>query len=190
MTQRCAPSGVVGRIAQVSTRAANLLENTSLDISPVAAMQNYQRTTYVMTIMLYVFSIPILALVLYFVGLISGLVVARQEGEVAILKSRGTGVLQVLGIYTLEGVLIGLVALALGLPLGRQLAILMGNTVSLSTWEFARRCNGDYTEATIGTGVVVAVLASGAPEGARMSVVTYHQGVPAPSGDSPGSGSG
>ena len=38
--------------------------------------------------------------------------------------------LQVLGIYTLEGVLIGLVALALGLPLGRQLAILMGNTVS------------------------------------------------------------
>lgn len=72
---------LLARIAQVSTRAANLLENTSLDISPVAAMQNYQRTTYVMTIMLYVFSIPILALVLYFVGLISGLVVARQEGR-------------------------------------------------------------------------------------------------------------
>lgn len=172
---------LLARIAQVSTRAANLLENTSLDISPVAAMQNYQRTTYVMTIMLYVFSIPILALVLYFVGLISGLVVARQEGEVAILKSRGTGVLQVLGIYTLEGVLIGLVALALGLPLGRQLAILMGNTVSFLNLGVREALPVVITPRATRlaiVGVVVAVLASLVPalRAARMSVVTYHQG--------------
>lgn len=168
------------RIAQVSTRAANLLADVSLDVSPVPALQNYQRTTYIMTIMLYVFSIPILALVLYFVGLISGLVVARQRGEIAILKSRGTGANQVIGIYALEGILIGVVALALGLPLGRRLAMLMGNTVSFLNLGSRAPLAVVITPKAIRlavAGVVVAVLASLLPAlgAARMSVVTYHQ---------------
>jgi putative ABC transport system permease protein len=178
---------LLGRIAQASTKAANLLTNTSLDVSPVEALQNYQRTTYIMTIMLYVFSIPILALVLYFVGLISGLVVARQRGEIAVLKSRGTGANQVVGIYALEGILIGLLALALGLPLGRQLAIFMGNTVSFMTLGVREALPVTITPGALRlalAGVSVAVLASLVPalNAARMSVVTYHQSRARPTG--------
>ncbi|MGI6368588.1 MAG: ABC transporter permease [Anaerolineae bacterium] len=172
--------GILARIAQVSTRAGNLLPKTSLDISPVEALRNYQRTTYIMTIMLYVFSIPIMALVMYFIGLISGLVVARQRGEVAILKSRGTGISQVMGMYLLEGMLIGIVALAIGLPTGRQLAIAMGKTVSflnLGTRAALPVVITPRAARLALIGVTVAVLGSLLPalREARTSVVGYHQ---------------
>jgi len=171
---------LLGRIAQVSTRAANLLDDVSLDVSPVDALRSYQRTTYLMTIMLYVFSIPILGLVLYFVGLVSGLVVARQRGEIAVLKSRGAGSSQVVAIYALEGLLTGAVALALGLPLGRQLAALMGNTVSFL--QLAERLPLPVTITPRAlrlalAGVAVALAASLIPalRASGYSVVTYHQ---------------
>ncbi|MBM3188952.1 MAG: FtsX-like permease family protein, partial [Chloroflexi bacterium] len=118
--------GLVGRINYANTRVSTLLPNTVLDISPMDALQNYRWTTFVMTIVLYVFSIPILGLVLYFIGLISGLVVERQRGEIAILKSRGTGDSQVVGIYALEGIMVGVVGLVGGILIGRQLALIMG----------------------------------------------------------------
>ena len=135
---------LLGRINYANTRVGTLLPNTVLDISPYDALQTYRWTTFVMTIVLYVFSIPILGLVLYFIGLISGLVVERQRGEIAILKSRGTGDFQVIGIYVLESLIVGVIGLTVGLMLGRQLALIMGNTVSFLTFGSRAATAGDH----------------------------------------------
>ncbi|MFO7916463.1 MAG: FtsX-like permease family protein [Anaerolineae bacterium] len=170
--------GLLGRINYATTRVSTLLPNTTLDISPFDALQNYRWTTFVMTILLYVFSIPILLLVLYFISMISGLVVERQRGEISILKSRGAGDFQIIGIYALEGLMIGLVGLAVGLLIGRQLALVMGNTVSFLSFGQRRPLPVMITPRAIrlaALGVAVALLASLTPamQAARLTIVTY-----------------
>jgi putative ABC transport system permease protein len=170
--------GLVGRMHYVNTRVGTLLANTVLDISPMDALQTYRWTTFVMTILLYVFSIPILLLVLYFIGLISGLVVERQRGEIAILKSRGAGDSQVIGIYALEGLLIGIIGFFGGLFIGRQLALVMGNTVSFLAFGDRVPLPVLITSSAIRMallGIVIALLASLMPamRAARLTIVTY-----------------
>jgi putative ABC transport system permease protein len=90
----------------------------------------YRQQAQVLTVLLYVFSIPIVGLVLFFIALISSMVVQRQRNEISVLKSRGTGNLQIMGIYLLEGVLVGIMALAAGPWGGRLIAQIMGNIKS------------------------------------------------------------
>ena len=170
--------GLVARINYASTRVSTLLPQAVLDISPLEALQNYRWTTFVMTIVLYVFSIPILGLVLYFIGLISGLVVERQRGEIAILKSRGSGDFQVIGIYALEGLMIGVIGLAAGLALGEQLALVMGNTVSFLTFGIREPLPVFITPrairlAVLGIGIALLASLSPAMRAARLTIVTY-----------------
>ena len=170
--------GLLGRIGYANTRVSNLLTNTVLDISPQDELENYRWTTFVMTIVLYVFSIPILGLVLYFIGMISGLVVERQRGEIAILKSRGAGDLQVVGIYALEGLMIGLIGLVGGVLVGEQLALVMGNTISFLTFGNRQLLPVIITPRAIRMsllGVGLSLLASLWPamQAARLTIVTY-----------------
>ena len=169
---------LLARINYANTRVGSLLPNTVLDISPTQALENYRWTTFVMTIILYVFAIPILGLVLYFITLISGLVVERQRGEIAILKSRGTGDFQVIGIYALEGLIIGIIGLVAGTAIGRQVAIIMGNTVSFLTFGTRQPLPVILTPRALRLallGVVIALVASLWPalQAARLTIVTY-----------------
>ncbi|HQE91925.1 MAG TPA: FtsX-like permease family protein [Anaerolineae bacterium] len=114
----------------VQQRATGLLPNIKLARSPLEALINYQNSANFLTLLLYAFSIPILALLLAFITLTSGLAVEQRRNEVAVLRSRGAGVLQMVGIATLESLLLGLVALALSIPIGMTIATLIGQTRS------------------------------------------------------------
>lgn len=169
---------LVGRINYANAQISSLLANTTLDLSPLDALQKYRWTTFVMTIVLYVFSAPILLLVLYFIGLISGLVVARQRGEIAIFKSRGAGDMQVIGIYALEGIMVGVVGFAAGLFIGRWLAVIMGNTISFLAFGGREPLPVIITPRALRMallGVAIGLLASLGPamRAARLTIVTY-----------------
>jgi putative ABC transport system permease protein len=112
--------------SQIGTR----LKGASVALSPEDAMRQYQRQSFNLVLLLYVFSIPVLGLVLYFVSLISGMVVERQRNEIALLRSRGTSRMQIFAIYILEGVIIGSVSVVVGVFAGRILAGLMGSADS------------------------------------------------------------
>ncbi len=119
---------LVTQIHTVQARVEALLGQTSLDASPAQALEDYQQSARLLTVMLSVFSIPVVGLIFYFVALIAGMVVRRSQAEIAILRSRGTTRLQVLLVHLLEGLLIGSAGLAGGLALGRWLAQLMSRT--------------------------------------------------------------
>jgi putative ABC transport system permease protein len=119
---------LLGHVAGVESRVEALLANTSLDVSPVEALDDYQQKARLLTVMLSVFAIPVVGLILYFVALVAGMVVRRSQAEIAILRSRGTTRLQVLLVYLLEGLLVSSLGLALGLGLGYWLAQLMSRT--------------------------------------------------------------
>ena len=96
-------SNFLGRVTVATTMADKTLAKTSLDVSPVDALASYVESTMLLTILLFVFAIPIVGLVLYFMILTTNLVVQRQRNEIAVLRSRGMSALEVVRLYLLEG---------------------------------------------------------------------------------------
>ncbi|MGI6208884.1 MAG: FtsX-like permease family protein [Anaerolineae bacterium] len=172
--------GLIARIVTTQSRAATVLENTSLDVSPMDAMMRYQRKAQLLTILLLVFSVPVVFLVLYFIGLVSGMVVQRQKAEIAVLKSRGATSLQVLLLYLVEGLMIGAVALVLGALIGQLVAMVMGNTKSFLLWVWRPPLPVKMTQTAMKFGLAavgLALLASLMPalSAAGYTIVTYKQ---------------
>lgn len=121
-------NALLERVAVAEARVTALLNNATLDASPVTALQGYGRTNLLLTLTLTIFSLPVVGLILYFIALVAGMVVARSQSEIAILRSRGATRGQIVVIYLLEGTLVGGLGLAGGLWLGARLAELMGRT--------------------------------------------------------------
>jgi putative ABC transport system permease protein len=118
------------RVETVRARAAGFVPGLKLEISPAEPLGRYQQRASELTIQLGVFSVPILGLVLYFAGMVAGMLVNRQRGEIALLKTRGVRDAQILGVYLVEWLLLGGIALLVGPPIGLRFAELMGQTTS------------------------------------------------------------
>ncbi|MGQ9683073.1 MAG: ABC transporter permease [Anaerolineae bacterium] len=174
--------GFLGRVSVARTTANMILENTSLDISPVDAMLQYTAAARLLTILLYVFAIPIIGLILYFIVLTANMAVQRQRNEIAVLRSRGTSSLQIIGLYTLEGLILGAVAIVLGPLLGQLVAQVMGHVRSFLFFAPSEPLviAMSRTSLKLGFGaVLVSLLASLLPAlgAARHTIVTYKQDV-------------
>jgi putative ABC transport system permease protein len=115
-------------VATVEARVAVLLDNAALEVSPVSALESYGRSSRLLTLVLTIFSLPVIGLVFYFISLIAGMVVRRGQSEIAIMRSRGIARRRILGVVLLEGLLIGGLGLAGGLVLGKWMAQLVSQT--------------------------------------------------------------
>jgi putative ABC transport system permease protein len=151
--------GLLARIGRVQNQAAGLLPNTTLDVSPVPALRQYRRQAVEVTNSLFLFSAPVMALILYFLGLAAGMLVARQRGEIAVLRGRGASRRWVAAIYLLEWGLLGAAALAVGPFLGMALAGLFGQAGSFLDFSLESRLPLRLTWGAIACGGAAAVLA-------------------------------
>ena len=173
-------NGLLRDIQRVQNQAAALLPNTTLDISPAQALRQYSSQSSGLTGLLFIFSAPVLGLVLFFLGLVASMLVQRQRNEIAVLRSRGASRSWVAAIYLLEWSLLGAFALLIGPWLGQSLAQLVGRTQSFL--DFSR--NPDLTtRLTLNTfgfsliAVVLALLLSALPawQAGRYTIVSYKQ---------------
>jgi putative ABC transport system permease protein len=136
----------------------SLLPKTTLDISPVKALERYQEAANLLSLLMMTFSVPVIGLVLTFIGLVVALSVERQRSQVAVLRSRGATPAQVLGIATVESTLLGLVALVAALPVGLGLAYLIGQTRSFLDFSLAADTRVGITWSTVRIGVVAVLF--------------------------------
>ncbi len=171
---------LLARINMVRLKAAALLPGTELATSPADELRGYQRAAALLTFLLYAFSVPIVGLILAFIGLVVGLAVGRQRGEIAMLRSRGATAFQVLGIALLEGLLIGALALAFGAPLGEAIARVIGNARSFLDFSLRSDLRVAVTPASLRYGLAaigLALIAQVIPTigAARHTIVTYRQ---------------
>ncbi len=173
-------AGLLSRINTVSTRVHQRLPNTYLEFSPVAALSRYQRAASSQAVLLLLFGIPILGLILYFIVLIAESAVNRQQTEIAILKSRGASSTQVLLIYLLQGLILGVVALVVGPWVGRLIAEAIGSTYYFLAFRSGAPLPVAITDRSIRYALVallLAMLATLLPaiEAARLTVVAAKQ---------------
>ena len=171
---------LLGRINGVMQRADTLLPATRLTVSPVEALQKYRQIAGQLTLMLYIFSIPIMGLLLAFIGLVVGLSVGRRRNEIAVLRSRGATTLQVVGIAALEALLLGALALVLGIPFSHLIALIIGKTRSFLDFSAPSNLHPGLTRAVLQFGLVMVgltILAQVMPtiSAARHTIITYKQ---------------
>jgi putative ABC transport system permease protein len=118
------------RIATATADIQQRLPGAQLVRSPMEALERHRDQVRVLTVTLALFAVPLLVVIGYFVLQVAGMTVARQQQEMAILRSRGSSRWQVLGLALGEVLLLGAAAWAAGLPLGLLLAHVISWTVS------------------------------------------------------------
>jgi putative ABC transport system permease protein len=174
----------VGRLVagarRVERQVANLLPNTIDMISPVEALDAYRRAVGPLTILLTAYNVPVVALVLAFIALVVGLAVEQRRNEIAVMRSRGATPWQVLGFATLEGVLLGALAWALGTSVALGSTQLMGRARSFMDFSASAALRVTLNQAAFragGLAVGLALVAQVFPTAAasRDTIITYKQ---------------
>ncbi len=169
------------RIQALENQADTLLPNTALIASPLEALARYQDNAPALTYLLFAFSVPILSLILAFIGLVAGLFVNQQRGEMAILRSRGASTLQVVGISLLQGIILGAVALAGGVGLAYLITHAIGKARSFLDFTALGGLRVSMTPQVLGYGLlgiaVILILQVLIPtlSAAKNTIVTYKQ---------------
>jgi len=117
---------ISGRIASVYQQAAEMLPDMKLLQSPLDALAAYHSNSVLLTVQLYAFSLPILGLLLAFVSMTAGLSVEQRRNEIAVMRSRGAVMMQMIGIATLEGLILGGIGMGLSVPISLIIARWIG----------------------------------------------------------------
>jgi len=166
------------RINNVQRELNNLLPDTKLSDSPQDALIEYRESSNLLTILLYAFAVPIIGLILAFIGLVSGLSIERQKNEIAVLRSRGATTMQIFGMVVLQSLVLGAIALVISSPLAILVARVIGNTRSFLDFSAGADLRIGLTPATLQTGlaaVALALIAQVVPAitAARHTIVSY-----------------
>lgn len=146
---------ILRNINRLERNAHVQLPNLRLSVSPVEALTTYRRAADLLTILLYAFMVPIIGLILAFISLVSRLTVERQRNEIAVMRSRGASPAQVLSYTIFEGVLLGVMALLISLPLAIQLTRWIGQTRSFMDFSLT----GDMRVGISGEVIIIGVFA-------------------------------
>jgi len=173
--------GLKERILAIESRAGTLLTNTKLIASPLEALDRYQANAPALTYLLFAFSVPILSLILAFIGLVAGLFVNQQRGEMAILRSRGASAMQVIGMSLLQGIILGAVALVGGIGLGYWITHSIGKARSFLDFSAVGGLRVSMTPQVLGYGLlgiaIILLIQVLLPtlSAAENTIVTYKQ---------------
>jgi putative ABC transport system permease protein len=171
---------LLNRIRLTRQEAAQLLPNIRLDISPEQKLVKYQQAASSLMVFLYILNIPILAMILTFIGLVGGMVVSQRQNEIAVLRSRGTSMFQVLGFAILEGIVVGGISLAIGTYLATIVASFFGRVNSFLDFSSLNQLKVAVTSQALYFGITtaaLAVLAVMAPtfNAAKHTIISYKQ---------------
>ncbi len=177
-TQNVRP--LLAHTRDVEQQSSSLLSNTRLGVSPTDALRRYRAESQLLTVLLYAFSVPIMGLLLAFIGLVVGLSVARQRNEVAVLRSRGATSMQVIGISFLESVVLAGIALAAAVYGSQWVAEIIGSTQTFLNFANNTDLRLVFNANTWQVGVIavaVTLVAQLLPTigAARFTIVTYKQ---------------
>ncbi|HJQ13585.1 MAG TPA: ABC transporter permease, partial [Anaerolineales bacterium] len=169
------------RIQSVESRVDALLPQTVLIASPLEALARYQDNAPALTYLLFAFSVPILSLILAFIGLVAGLFVNEQRGEMAVLRSRGASTLQVVGISLLQGMILGAAALAGAIGLAYLITHFIGKARSFLDFSATGGLRISMTPPILGYGLlgigIILMIQVLLPtlSAAQNTIVTYKQ---------------
>lgn len=88
---------------------------TSSEIS--RSLKQYVQKESLYNTIIWIFLIPVLVIVIYYIWMVSGFIVDADSEQIAVLKSRGAGKFEILRLYLYEGLILCIIGLITGPPL-------------------------------------------------------------------------
>ena len=173
------------RIRSATQNLSAQVERTRVETVLPDVLDAFNQKQFFSRLPLLVLTLQVVGIVLYYVVMVSTLVVDRQSGEIALLKSRGAGLVQIVSVYFIEGGLMAGIALAAGPFIALGVIALLGKTPpfeGLSGGSFLSvRLTGEaYIWGAIGAGLSVLALVWPAFRASRYSIVRYKQAISRP----------
>ncbi|MCU0512976.1 MAG: ABC transporter permease [Anaerolineae bacterium] len=122
--------GLLSRMIDGQRQVQNALPGIRIEVSPEEGLKRFNDEVNALTTQLFIIIMPVGGLVLYFVSLVAGLLVSRQQPEDVKLRSRGMSRRAVMTVHVLMWLLIVGMALAVGLVASPAVVRLIGQTAS------------------------------------------------------------
>lgn len=146
----------------------------------LAVLKDYQLTAKKVSTTLLILQIPVLALLLAFIFMISRQMLDLEQNEIAMLKSRGSSKKQIILIYLLQSTVISVMSFLVGLPIGIFLCKALGSTNGFL--EFIQRkaidisVNGEVFLYCLGAmAISIAFMVFPVFKDANVTIVNYKQ---------------
>ncbi len=172
--------GLSARILEVEQNIDSLLPFTTTAISPLVPMQSYSDTVERLNRLLVAYVIPLVLLVFTFIAFIAGQSVDQRRNEIAMMRSRGATPGQVVAMSLLEGLLLGLLAWALGTGFGLLFTQAMGHTLRFMDFSAESYLRVFLTPDSIQAGILAVFLALAAQvlpvlSTSKSTIISYKQ---------------
>ena len=95
---------------------------------------------------LLILQIPVFALLLAFIYMISSQMLSMEQSEISVMKSRGAGGRQIITLYFIQNLILSLIAVAAGLPLGRVFCSVLGSATDFMEFSATRILDAQYSQ--------------------------------------------
>ncbi len=131
--------GQAGDILRTSRQLVEAEKNGSMILDNVyeGIIQSYSAKARKVEASLLILQMPVLALLLAFIYMISSQMLTMEQNEISVMKSRGARRGQIVGMYLIQNLLLGMLSLAAGLPLGGVFCGVLGTATDFM--EFSGR---------------------------------------------------
>lgn len=131
------------------------------DLAPVEGLEAFHKEVQTLTQQLFIIVAPVGGLVLYFVSLVAGLLVQRQQIEDVKLRSRGMSRRALLAIHVLMWLLLAGAALGIGIAVAPAVVRLVGSTTSFLRFaDTGSATRITFTTQAVGLGALTALIAA------------------------------
>ena len=130
-------SGIIKSYQRQTDWTKKYSSSVQMALPAYPIIEKYLERSVQLKTILWVLVVPVLIMLLFYIFMVSKLIVMHDENGIAVLKSRGAGKLQIFVSYVLESLIIGAAALIAGPPLGLALCKVLG--ASNGFLEFVQR---------------------------------------------------
>ncbi|MEM7798430.1 MAG: ABC transporter permease, partial [Chloroflexota bacterium] len=165
-------------LRNVERRLQTALPEVQTLLDPTDALTLYRRDVGRLNQVLFAFNLPTIGLVLTFIGLIGRLWTDRLRSELAVMRSRGSSVTQLMGTVLVEALIIGAISYGLGILVSLLFSSWMGRARSFLDFSSESGVRVQLSNTTLLIGLAaagIALLAQLLPTlpAAQQTIVSY-----------------
>ena len=173
-------SKAIADINAMYSNTANSIKAFHISSSILPAIERYDKRLLFTKVPIFVFLIMITIVALYYLGILSSLLIDGQQSEMALLRSRGASTQQILSLYSIQGIIVSILSIALG-PLLAAIAISsLGFTSAFSDLSMSgplpvRITTGSYLMSGIGGFCTFIIMLIPAIQSSRVNTTLHRQ---------------
>ncbi|MGE3601602.1 MAG: FtsX-like permease family protein, partial [Dehalococcoidia bacterium] len=123
---------IENRFRTLDTAMREGVERSTTESQLPETIQTYRQKLFFTRLPLFALILQIVGIVLYYLVMVTTMLVERQAGEIALLKSRGASTLQIMTVYAIEGLIVAGLATLIGPFIAAGAIALLGLTPAFS----------------------------------------------------------